>query len=175
MKAERDRFEVRVCATGQHGELLDEALRVFDVEPDYPLNAMTPGQTLAGSTARILQLLEPVMQQARPDMCVVQGDTTSTLCGAMAAFYDGVRVAHVEAGRRTGDMRRPFPEEMNRILVTRLASLHFAATEGAARNLAAEGVDSAAVHVTGNTGIDALLYVRDRLCRGDLPGTAVPV
>ena len=130
---------------------------------------MTPGQTLMQSTSRILSQLEPVLNDARPDVILVQGDTTTTLCGALAGFYANIPVGHVEAGLRTGDMRQPFPEEMNRVLVTRVATVHFAATSGAAQNLLNERVSRDHIHVTGNSGIDAVLHVRDRLADGSLP------
>jgi UDP-N-acetylglucosamine 2-epimerase (non-hydrolysing) len=149
--------------------MLDQVLQVFDITPEYDLNAMTPGQTLSQSTGRILMQLESVLKEDRPDMVIVQGDTTTTFCGALAGFYANVPVGHVEAGLRTGDMRQPFPEEMNRVLVGRLTAVHFAATTGAAANLHAEGVPATDVHVTGNSGIDAVLYVRDRLMEGALP------
>jgi UDP-N-acetylglucosamine 2-epimerase (non-hydrolysing) len=157
------RFAVRVAVTAQHREILDQVLRAFSIEPDYDLNVMQAGQTLAESASRILAALEPVLDREKPDWVIVQGDTTTTFCGALAAFYKGIAVAHVEAGLRTGDPRQPFPEEMNRVLTSRLATLHFAATESAAENLRREGVDPAAIHVTGNTGIDAVLSVRDSL------------
>jgi UDP-N-acetylglucosamine 2-epimerase (non-hydrolysing) len=169
-----DRFSVRVCVTGQHREMLDQVLRVFQVRPDYDLNLMTPGQTLLQLTSRILSALEPVFEQEHPDVVLVQGDTTTTFCGALAAFYHGAAVAHVEAGLRTGDWKQPFPEEMNRVLAGRLTSLHFAATEWAAGNLRREGVDPAAICVTGNTGIDAVLWVRDRLESGGLTPVLLP-
>jgi UDP-N-acetylglucosamine 2-epimerase (non-hydrolysing) len=167
-------IEVRVCVTAQHREMLDQVLDVFEITPDYDLNAMTPGQTLSQSTGRILMQLEPVLRDERPDMVLVQGDTTTTLCGAMAGFYANIPVGHVEAGLRTGDIRQPFPEEMNRVVVSRLTAVHFAATAGAAANLYAEGVSREAVHVTGNSGIDAVLYVRDRLAGGSLAGRDWP-
>ncbi len=163
-------FEVRVCVTAQHRELLDQVLEAFGVSPDWDLGLMLPGQTLFQSTSRIVAGLEPVMETERPDMVLVQGDTTTTVCGALAAFYSKVPVGHVEAGLRTGDPLQPFPEEMNRILTTHLASLHFAATEGAARNLQAEGIPAERVSVTGNSGIDAVLFVRDGLKSGRLKG-----
>jgi UDP-N-acetylglucosamine 2-epimerase (non-hydrolysing) len=162
-------FEVRVCVTAQHRDMLDQVLAAFRVRPDYDLDIMLPGQTLFQSTSRIIAALEPVLAGEKPDMVLVQGDTTTTFCGALAAFYAGVPVGHVEAGLRTWDMRQPFPEEMNRVLATRLTALHFAPTEGAAANLRAEGIDSRRIVVTGNSGIDAVLYVRDRLECGDLP------
>jgi len=165
-----DRFDVKVCVTAQHREMLDQVLEAFDVKPDYDLDLMAPGQTLFQSTSRILGGLEPVLREVKPDLAIVQGDTTTTLCGALAAFYAHVPLAHVEAGLRTHDLRQPFPEEMNRVLAGRITALHFAATEEAARNLRAEGVAEGAIHVTGNTGIDAVLYVRDALERGTLAG-----
>ena len=159
---------VKICVTGQHRELLDDALRVFDLTPDYDLGAMRAGQTLVAGAARILAGLDPVLRQTEPEIVVVQGDTTSTFCGALAGFYAGAPVAHVEAGLRTGDIRSPFPEEANRLLVSRIASLHFAATSDAAANLACEGVPPDRILVTGNTGIDALLDVRARLAAGQI-------
>src|SRR5579864_3553279 len=159
-------FEVRVGVTAQHREMLDQILATFEVTPDYDLNLMLPGQSLFQSSTRILSGLEPVLQAEEPDLVLVQGDTTTTLCGALAAFYKKVPVGHVEAGLRTGDMEQPFPEEMNRVVTTRLAALHFAATRRAAGNLRAEGVDPRRVFVTGNSGIDAVLHVRDGLQRG---------
>ncbi len=167
-------FQVKVCVTAQHREMLDQVLNAFQVTPDYDLDLMLPGQTLFQSTSRIVAGLEPVLRQEQPAMVIVQGDTTTTLCGALAAFYSGIRVAHVEAGLRTHDMRQPFPEEMNRVLASRLAALHFAPTEQAAENLRAEGVPAGSISVTGNTGIDAVLYVRDGLERGSLLGREWP-
>jgi UDP-N-acetylglucosamine 2-epimerase (non-hydrolysing) len=162
-------MDVRVCVTAQHREMLDQVLKVFDITPDYDLNAMTPGQTLSQSTGRILMQLEPILRDDPADMILVQGDTTTTFCGALAGFYANIPVGHVEAGLRTNDMREPFPEEMNRVVVSRLAEVHFAATAGAASHLYAEGIQPDTVHVTGNTGIDAVLYIRDRLINGSLP------
>ena len=160
-------LQVSTCATAQHRDLLDQVLRVFRIAPDHDLNLMRPGHTLAQSASAILNALEPILQQEQPHMVLVQGDTTTTLCGALAAFYHRIPVGHVEAGLRTGDLLQPFPEEMNRVVATRLAALHFAATPWAASNLHSEGVDPAAVHVTGNSGIDAVLYVKAALERGD--------
>ena len=163
-------FDVKVCVTAQHREMLDQVLEAFGVVPDYDLDLMLPGQTLFQSTSRILAALEPVLGQEKPAMVIVQGDTTTTLCGALGAFYSRVPVAHVEAGLRTHDLSQPFPEEMNRVVTGRLATLHFAATEKAAGNLRNEGVPTDSISVTGNTGIDAVLYVRDGLERGTLRG-----
>ena len=171
MKSLRDAFDVRVAVTAQHRQMLDQVLAAFGVTPDYDLNLMTPGQTLTGLTARILPALEPVLADARPDIVYVQGDTTTTLCGALAAFYARIPVGHIEAGLRTGDIAQPFPEEMNRVVASRLATLHFAATEGAKRNLLLEHVPPQTIHVTGNSGIDAVLMVRDRLASGALAPT----
>lgn len=165
-------FDAQVCVTGQHRAMLDQVLEVFDVVPDYDLNVMQSGQTLSGLTARILSSLEPVLA-SKPDMLLVQGDTTTTMAGALAGFYQGIPVGHVEAGLRTGDMRQPFPEEMNRIVTGRLATLHFAPTTRSAAALHAEGVAPETVFITGNTGIDAVLYVRDRLEAGLMDGGSI--
>jgi UDP-N-acetylglucosamine 2-epimerase (non-hydrolysing) len=170
----RVHFDVRVCVTAQHRSMLDQVLAAFAVTPDHDLNLMQPGQTLAQITARILAALEPVIKDEQPDMLLVQGDTTTTLAGALAAFYQRVPVGHVEAGLRTGDMAQPFPEEMNRVVTTRLAALHFAPTETAKSNLLAEGINPRRISVTGNSGIDAVLYVRDALAAGRLPGGVWP-
>ena len=166
-------YSVKVCVTAQHRGMLDQVLAAFGIQADYDLDIMQPGQSLFQSTSRIIAALEPVFTAARPDLAIVQGDTTTTFCGALAAFYRGVPVAHVEAGLRTGDLRQPFPEELNRVLSSRMATLHFAATQGAARNLAAEGITSN-VWVTGNTGIDAVLHVRDCLEGGALSPAVMP-
>lgn len=160
------RFRARVCVTAQHREMLDQVLTAFGLETHHDLHVMQSGQTLSQSSARIIASLEPVFQSECPDVTVVQGDTTTTFCGALASFYARVPVAHVEAGLRTGDIAQPFPEEMNRVLTSRLASLHFAATEGAAANLRAEGVNASDISVTGNTGVDAILHIRDGLESG---------
>lgn len=167
-------FQTSVVVTAQHRGLLDQALGVFSISPDYDLNVMQPGQTLFGSTSRIMAAMEPVLAKENPDMVLVQGDTTTTFCGALASFYAVVPVGHVEAGLRTGDMRRPFPEEMNRVLATRLSTLHFAPTEMSAANLRNEGIPMERIFVTGNTGIDAVLETRDRLASGQLRAHHAP-
>ena len=171
-KSRPEHFNVRVCVTGQHRDLLDQVLEIFQISPDFDLDAMLPGQTLCESSARILAGIEKAIVAAKPDALVVQGDTTTTVCGAMAGFYRQVPVAHVEAGLRTGDMQQPFPEEMNRVLTSRLAKLHFAPTQSARENLLGEGCDRKSVFVTGNSGIDAVLQVRDWLAEGALDGGA---
>jgi len=167
-------FQPRVCVTAQHRDMLDQVLAAFQVAPDYDLDLMRPDQTLAGVTARVVEGVEAVLREESPDMVLVQGDTTTTFAAALAAFYQGIPVGHVEAGLRTGDLRQPFPEEMNRVVTSRLANLHFAPTARAAANLAAEGVPQERIHVTGNTGIDAVLYVRDSLDTGALPSCDWP-
>ena len=167
-------FETRVIVTGQHRGLLDQTLQAFAIAPDYDLDVMRPGQTLAESTSRIMAALDPVLAKEAPDLVMVQGDTTTTFCGALGAFYRGVPVAHVEAGLRSGDFGQPFPEEMNRVLAARLATLHFAPTDSAAQNLLREGVAPDRILVTGNTGIDALLETRDGLVSGSLRAEGLP-
>jgi UDP-N-acetylglucosamine 2-epimerase (non-hydrolysing) len=171
---QRGGFEVRVCSTGQHRGMLDQVLAAFQVTPDADLEVMRPGQSLARTASRMLAALEPVLEHERPDMAIVQGDTTTTLMGALAAFYQRIPVGHVEAGLRTGDMRQPYPEEMNRVLASRVTALHFAPTERAACNLRAEGVPDGRIFVTGNTGIDAVLWVRDALESGRLHAAPLP-
>jgi UDP-N-acetylglucosamine 2-epimerase (non-hydrolysing) len=167
-------FQVKCCVTAQHRQMLDQVLQIFGVAPEYDLDLMLPGQTLAQSSARILAALEDVLVNERPDIVLVQGDTTTTFCGALAAFYARIPVGHVEAGLRTGDMTQPFPEEMNRVLTTRLSNLHFAPTEGAAENLRRENVPAERILVTGNTGIDAVLQVNEKLRRGEVAGLDLP-
>lgn len=163
-----EHFSTFVCVTGQHREMLDQILSTFQIRPSFDLNVMQPGQTLLQSTSRILAGLEPAFATAKPDVVIVQGDTTTTLCGALAAAYLRVPLAHVEAGLRTGDLSQPFPEEMNRVLTSRITTLHFAATEWAASNLRNEEIRESSIFVTGNTGVDAVLYLRDELESGRL-------
>ncbi|MEJ5368548.1 MAG: UDP-N-acetylglucosamine 2-epimerase (non-hydrolyzing) [Bryobacteraceae bacterium] len=163
-------LEPRVCVTAQHREMLDAMLERFGVGADHDLDVMSANQPLNGLAARILERLDPVLESERPDFVVVQGDTTTTMAAALAAFHRRIPCGHVEAGLRTGDMTQPFPEEMNRVVTGRLAALHFAPTPRAAENLLREGVAKERIHVTGNTGIDALLYVRERLERGEWEG-----
>src|SRR5579863_10381904 len=144
-------FRTVVCVTAQHRGMLGQVLQIFHIRPDFDLDLMLPGQTLFQSTSRILAGLEPVFESVRPDVAIVQGDTTTTLCGALASFYKNVPVGHVEAGLRSGDPNQPFPEEMNRVLTSRMTTLHFAPTDSAAENLRKEGVPSDAILVTGNT------------------------
>jgi UDP-N-acetylglucosamine 2-epimerase (non-hydrolysing) len=153
------KIPTNIIATGQHRELLDQVLRVFEIEPDANLKVMTEGQSLFQVTSRVLEGLAPRFKSARPSLVLVQGDTTTVFATALAAFYLKIPVGHVEAGLRTGNRYNPFPEEMNRTLTSRLAALHFAPTERARDALLAEGLTRETVHVTGNTVIDALLSV----------------
>jgi UDP-N-acetylglucosamine 2-epimerase (non-hydrolysing) len=168
-------LETIVCVTAQHRQMLDQVLAAFEITPDYDLDLMRPGQTLIALTSRVLAGLESVLIAVKPSLVVVQGDTTTTLCAALAAFYAGIPVAHVEAGLRTFDMRAPFPEEMNRVVASRLADLHFAATDWAADNLLREGIRPESIQVTGNTGIDAVLSIYDGIERGRLSGLSLPL
>jgi len=167
-------LDVKVCVTAQHRAMLDQVLECFEVRPDYDLDLMTPGQTLAQITARAISALDPLLAGEGADMAVVQGDTTTTMAGAMAAFYRHIPVAHVEAGLRTWDLAQPFPEEMNRLIAGRLAALHFAPTAGARRNLLVEGIPGERILVTGNTGIDAVLHVAGELEQGRMPARDWP-
>jgi UDP-N-acetylglucosamine 2-epimerase len=151
------------CVTGQHREMLDQVLRVFALTPDHDLALMRPGQSLNHVTTAALEGLDGVIAHFKPDWVIVQGDTTTAFAGALAAFYQKVRVAHVEAGLRTGNIHSPWPEEMNRKLVGQLATQHFPPTQTAADNLVREGIDPSSILITGNTVIDALQWVATRL------------
>ena len=171
---QRPEFIARTCVTAQHRGMLDQVLAAFRITPEHDLDCMQPGQTLTQSTSRILAQLEPVIREEAPDLVIVQGDTTTTLCGALGAFYQNIPVGHVEAGLRTGDLAQPFPEEMNRVVTTRLAAIHFAPTARAAGVLASECVPPDRIFITGNSGIDAVLYVRNALETGALPASDWP-
>jgi UDP-N-acetylglucosamine 2-epimerase (non-hydrolysing) len=153
----------RVCVTAQHRQMLDQVLEIFGIKPHYDLNLMKPGQDLTDITVGVLAGLKMVLREFKPDRILVQGDTTTVMAAALAAFYEKVSVGHVEAGLRTHNIFAPWPEEMNRRLATNLSDLHFAPTPKAKANLLREGVDPKAIHVTGNTVIDALLTVTDKL------------
>jgi UDP-N-acetylglucosamine 2-epimerase (non-hydrolysing) len=172
LRARRARFRVRVVLTAQHREMSDEVLALFRIRPNHDLNLMRPEQTLFATTAGLLAGLESVYRAEKPDIVLVQGDTTTTFVGALAAFYLGIRVGHVEAGLRTRDKANPFPEEINRRLASHVADIHFAPTRTARRALLAEGVRRDAIHVTGNTVIDALLWTARRLPRNALASVA---
>jgi len=160
-----ERFLTRVCVTAQHRTLLDQVLAAFEITPHYDLDVMEENQGLLQVALRCMERLQPVLDQERPDWVLLQGDTMSTLAASLAACYSGIRVGHVEAGLRTGDRRLPFPEEMNRRLTSCLANLHFAPTALARDNLLRAGIPAGRIHVTGNTGIDALLLARDCVSR----------
>jgi UDP-N-acetylglucosamine 2-epimerase (non-hydrolysing) len=151
-----------VCVTGQHRQMLDQALALFEIRPDHDLALMQPDQSLSGLTARLFSGLDPIVREVRPDWVLAQGDTTTVFVAAVVAFYNGVPFGHVEAGLRTGDKRRPFPEEINRRLADAVADLYFAPTNGARQALLREGIASDKILVTGNTVIDALLSVAER-------------
>lgn len=153
----------QVCVTGQHREMLDQALALFGIVPDFDLDVMRPGQTLNGITASVIQGLQPILADCRPDLVLVHGDTTTTLAASLAAYYERVPVGHVEAGLRTGNILSPWPEEINRKVAGAVAHLHFAPTARARANLLAENVCPSSVHVTGNTVIDALHQVVARI------------
>jgi UDP-N-acetylglucosamine 2-epimerase (non-hydrolysing) len=159
----RQEFDCKICATGQHREILPQFLELFELRPDWNLQVMRPDQDLAYLTGAVLSGVSGILELWRPDRVIVQGDTTSTFAGALAAFYHQIPVAHVEAGLRTGDLYAPWPEEANRLLVGRLADLHFAPTSRARDALLHEGIPAEGISVTGNTGVDALLWVSDRL------------
>lgn len=161
--AKESRFEVRVCSTGQHEEMLRPVLELFGIRPEYELGVMRRSNGLNDIAAHVLLLLTPVLREYSPDLLFVQGDTTTTMAGALAAFHLRVPVAHVEAGLRTYHIEAPWPEEMNRQVTTRISAYHFAPTPAARANLLKEGVDGHRVLVTGNTGVDSLLWMRDRL------------
>jgi UDP-N-acetylglucosamine 2-epimerase (non-hydrolysing) len=178
---EDPRFELVTVATAQHRHMLDQVVKIFDIVPDVDLDLLTPRQTLGGMTERLLGLLGPLLPRLRPDLVLVQGDTTTAFVAALAAYYNRVPVAHLEAGLRTGDIWSPYPEEANRRLIAALTALHLAPTPASAANLLAEALPGHRVVVTGNTVIDALLWAVGT-CRGygdpalaDLDAHADPV
>lgn len=160
-------FEAKVCVTAQHREMLDQVLDLFSIKPDYDLNIMSPGQGLTEITCRILEGLKPVLESFRPDVVLVHGDTTTTIATSLAAFYQRIAVGHVEAGLRTGDLYSPWPEEANRTLTGHLARFHFAPTETSRQNLLRENIATEKIFVTGNTVVDALLSMRDRILNNE--------
>lgn len=157
------RFDSRVCVTAQHREMLDQVLVLFGIVPDYDLNVMKPGQHLNDVTCGILQGLRPILEDFKPDIVLVHGDTATTFATTLACYYHQIAVGHVEAGLRTGNLYSPWPEEGNRKLTGALAAVHFAPTANSRQNLLNEGVDPTSIHVTGNTVIDALLQMSRRL------------
>ncbi|WDH45769.1 UDP-N-acetylglucosamine 2-epimerase (non-hydrolyzing) [Pseudomonas chlororaphis] len=158
-----ERFDAKICVTGQHREMLDQVLELFELEPDFDLNIMKPGQDLTDVTTCILQGMKGVFATYKPDIILVHGDTATTFATTLAAYYHQIPVAHIEAGLRTGNLYSPWPEEANRKLTGALARLHFAPTQKSEQNLLQEGVSPESVYVTGNTVIDALLNVVEKL------------
>ena len=158
-----EKFETIVCVTGQHREMLDQVLNIFEIIPDYDLNIMKQGQDLYDVTARVLMGMRDVLKEAQPNVVLVHGDTTTSTAAALAAFYQQIPVGHVEAGLRTHNIYSPWPEEMNRQITGRIATYHFAPTPLSKHNLLAEGVKEEHIHVTGNTVIDALYMVVDKI------------
>jgi len=152
-------FQVKVCVTAQHRQMLDQVLSLFAIEPDFDLNLMQPGQDLTDITVRVLKGLRTILREWRPDIVLVHGDTTTTMATSLAAYYEMIAVGHVEAGLRTGNIYSPWPEEMNRRLTGAITTLHFAPTLTAKQNLLSEGVPDNLIHITGNTVIDALLTI----------------
>jgi UDP-N-acetylglucosamine 2-epimerase (non-hydrolysing) len=167
MQKRADQFDVVVCSTGQHREMLDQVFEFFNIKPDFELSVMKPGQTLFHVTTAILEKIEPVLEQVQPDVVIVQGDTTTAFVGALAAYYKQIPVAHVEAGLRSGDIYSPFPEEVNRLLISRIAAYNFAPTELSAKALKTEAVPERTIHLTGNTVTDAILQAREIVSKDD--------
>lgn len=174
----RELFETRICITAQHRDLLDQVLSWFKIVPDYDLNLMKAGQNLYDITSNVLHGVGNVCREWRPDCVLVHGDTTTSFAAALSAFYQNIKVAHVEAGLRTHNIYSPFPEELNRQLVSRIANIHFSPTDANAENLRIEGVSDANIVITGNTVIDALLKTQSRVAKmspkefGDIWGSA---
>ncbi|WP_426455677.1 non-hydrolyzing UDP-N-acetylglucosamine 2-epimerase [Acinetobacter sp. KB005] len=156
-------FETKVCVTGQHRQMLDQVLELFNLKPDFDLNLMKPGQTLSDVTSGVLKGLEQVFEQWKPDIILVHGDTATTFAATLAGYYHKIKIGHVEAGLRTGDLYSPWPEEANRQLTGVLANYHFAPTNSSYQNLIKENVNPETIIVTGNTVIDALLQVKDKV------------
>jgi UDP-N-acetylglucosamine 2-epimerase (non-hydrolysing) len=156
-------FETIVCVTGQHREMLDQVLRLFQISPDYDLNIMQSGQDLYDITSRVLTGMREVLKEEKPDLVLVHGDTTTSMAASMAAFYQQIPVGHIEAGLRTHTIYSPFPEEMNRQITGRIAAFHFSPTELSKKNLLRENVNESSIFVTGNTVIDALFWVLDKI------------
>lgn len=163
LRAQPQNFDARVCVTAQHREMLDQVLRLFNILPEFDLNLMVPNQDLFDITSNALLGLRSVLREWRPDMILVHGDTTTTFATSLAAYYEKVAIGHVEAGLRTGNIYSPWPEEMNRRLTSTIAARHFAPTTTSRDNLLHEGIQEAAIDVTGNTVIDALLQITSRI------------
>lgn len=167
LKSLSNDFETKVCVTGQHREMLDQVLELFELKPDFDLNLMRPGQTLADITSGVLKGLDSIFKSWMPDIVLVHGDTATTFAASLAAYYHKVKVGHVEAGLRTGNIYSPWPEEANRRLTGVLTTYHFAPTQNSFDNLIKENTDPSSIVITGNTVIDALLTVRDKIFNND--------
>ena len=153
----KDHYDMRVCVTAQHREMLDQVLSIFNISPDYDLDIMEKGQDLFNLTSRILLSLKPILEDFNPNLVLVHGDTTSAMAAALSSFYCNIPVGHVEAGLRTNNIKSPFPEELNRQIVSRISNIHFSPTPLAKKNLLNEGVKEENIYITGNTVVDALL------------------
>jgi len=162
LKAHPNIFNIKICVTAQHRQMLDQVLEIFNIVPDYDLNIMKDNQSLFDVTAECLKKIEPILKKEKPDIILVQGDTTTCFIASLAAYYFKIKIGHIEAGLRTKDKFNPFPEEMNRRLTDHLADLHFAPTQTARENLLKEGIHPSKIHVTGNTVIDALLFTIEK-------------
>src|SRR5256885_997046 len=171
---QRPGVDSRICVTAQHRQMLDQVLRVFDIVPDCDLNLMRTDQALSTFAGRALRAISRYLGTERPDLVLVQGDTTTVFCAALAAFYQRIPVGHVEAGLRTWNMNAPWPEEANRVLTSRLAELHFAPTEWSRSNLVQEGIAKERIFVTGNTVVDALNLTLGKIRRGPPRITGLP-
>ena len=163
LKDKSDKFQTITCVTSQHRQMLDQVLEIFQIKPDIDLNLMKSNQSLSDLTSIILSKMQLVINQNKPDLILVHGDTTTTFATALAGFYTSKPIAHVEAGLRTNNLKAPFPEEFNRQVTSKLSSLHFAPTEESKKNLLLEGIDPFRITVTGNTVIDALFWLLKKL------------
>ncbi|WP_299396379.1 non-hydrolyzing UDP-N-acetylglucosamine 2-epimerase [uncultured Gelidibacter sp.] len=167
-------INLRICVTGQHREMLDQVLEIFDIKPDFDLELMTPNQTLSDLTAKAISSIDKFLKSEKPDLVLIQGDTTTVFSAAMASFYNKIPVGHVEAGLRTGNLYSPWPEEANRVLTTKLTKLHFAPTELNSKNLLEDGVSNDDIYITGNTVIDSLFIVLKKLEGTELEFEGLP-
>jgi len=167
LKSDLENFETRLCVTGQHREMLDQVLELFEIKSDFDLNIMTSSQSLNQIMASVVVDLKAIFDDENPDLVLVHGDTATSFAAALAAFYNQIPVAHIEAGLRTGNILSPWPEEANRKLTSAITKYHFAPTESSRENLLRENIDGASISVTGNTVIDALFLVREKLQNGD--------
>lgn len=169
LEAKKRNYEVKICLTAQHREMVDQVIRLFDIRPDYDLNIMEEKQSLTDLTHRLIIRMRDILKRVKPSLLVIQGDTTTAFAIALQAFYAKIKIAHIEAGLRTHEKYQPYPEEMNRVLISHLADYHFAPTRQAHNNLLREGIPKDRVIVTGNTVVDALLHIRKRVQAAKFP------